>query len=212
MAYNNSSDQQGQQAQQDLKATEQWEAMVHEPEMQEPNLQEMLNLFPIDKTRQDSGGSSESTTACTEEGSDGQPSGEGAVYSVGSQDHDKGTCKPCLFVKSPIGCKNGTDCEFCHLAHKRKNTMRPCKTKRNRYRKLIQKGLDMGAEATVDGMPQQEDEAPRAPVVLDQELLLQNIQMQLEFLTLKAKASEFLPATTMRQSIMRPPPGLEARF
>jgi hypothetical protein len=40
------------------------------------------------------------------------------LWSIGSADHELGTCKPCAFlwkdVKQP-GCQNGQDCVFCHL-------------------------------------------------------------------------------------------------
>jgi hypothetical protein len=40
------------------------------------------------------------------------------LWSIGSADHESGTCKPCAFlwkdVKNP-GCQNGMDCVFCHL-------------------------------------------------------------------------------------------------
>jgi len=40
------------------------------------------------------------------------------LWSIGSADHESGTCKPCAFLwkdlKKP-GCQNGSDCVFCHL-------------------------------------------------------------------------------------------------
>merc|ERR1712176_473035 len=62
--------------------------------------------------------------------------------SLGSIKHDTGDCKPCLFYNSKnskTGCQNGIMCHFCHLSHNRKNKPRPCKGKRERYRKLIQR-------------------------------------------------------------------------
>mmetsp|Transcript_53784 Transcript_53784/g.125095 ORF Transcript_53784/g.125095 Transcript_53784/m.125095 type:complete len:341 (-) Transcript_53784:195-1217(-) len=38
-----------------------------------------------------------------------------ALPSVGSSEHCLGTCKPCAHFHSVKGCKNGTDCSFCHL-------------------------------------------------------------------------------------------------
>lgn len=61
----------------------------------------------------------------------------GNLTSIGSTLHDEGGCRPCLFVNAKIGCQNGTLCDFCHFPHKRKNTPRPCKGKRDRYRKMI---------------------------------------------------------------------------
>lgn len=34
--------------------------------------------------------------------------------SVGSNEHDGGSCKPCGFIWKG-GCKNGEECQFCHL-------------------------------------------------------------------------------------------------
>merc|ERR1719352_559790 len=62
---------------------------------------------------------------------DGQPT------SVGSSNHPN-TCKPCLFVFTKFSCENGIFCTFCHFKHKRGNRPRPCKGKRNRYRKLME--------------------------------------------------------------------------
>jgi len=59
------------------------------------------------------------------------------VASAGSALHWEDQCKPCLFVHTKVGCQNGARCEFCHFPHKRKNKPRPCKGKRDRYRKLI---------------------------------------------------------------------------
>lgn len=57
--------------------------------------------------------------------------------STGSKDHGQGTCKPCLFVRTTIGCANGPACSFCHFTHKRHEGRRPCKNKRERYRKIV---------------------------------------------------------------------------
>lgn len=61
----------------------------------------------------------------------------GLPLSIGSLAHSEGNCKPCLFVCTKVGCQNGMECEFCHFPHKRKNKPRPCKGKRDRYRKLV---------------------------------------------------------------------------
>merc|ERR1719210_1336040 len=42
---------------------------------------------------------------------------KGGWWSVGSEKHDEGLCKPCNWVHSKIGCKSGQNCAFCHLPH-----------------------------------------------------------------------------------------------
>lgn len=73
-------------------------------------------------------------------------------------DHALGRCKPCLFALTSAGCDNGDACTFCHLKHSRRNCKRPCKGKRLRYRKLVERRLeevvgqpDIGSTACQDG-------------------------------------------------------------
>jgi hypothetical protein len=73
------------------------------------------------------------------------------VMSVGSALHDQDMCRPCLFVYTKVGCQNGARCEFCHFAHKRKNKPRPCKGKRDRYRKLINRMEQQMEDAKAQG-------------------------------------------------------------
>lgn len=58
----------------------------------------------------------------------------GVPPSAGSELHRTGACKPCLFSNTDRGCRNGADCEFCHYPHRQRRP-RPCKGKRERYRK-----------------------------------------------------------------------------
>lgn len=38
------------------------------------------------------------------------------LWSIGSAEHNLGTCKPCAFLwKDEKGCQNGTNCKFCHM-------------------------------------------------------------------------------------------------
>eukprot|EP00416_Gambierdiscus_australes_P034568 CAMPEP_0171116782 /NCGR_PEP_ID=MMETSP0766_2-20121228/91066_1 /TAXON_ID=439317 /ORGANISM="Gambierdiscus australes, Strain CAWD 149" /LENGTH=194 /DNA_ID=CAMNT_0011579243 /DNA_START=34 /DNA_END=618 /DNA_ORIENTATION=- len=59
-------------------------------------------------------------------------------WSLGAAKHDDGTCRPCFFSSSPVGCKNGADCRFCHLSHRGLRRQRPCKERRVRYKKSIE--------------------------------------------------------------------------
>lgn len=84
----------------------------------------------------------------------------GRLTSIGSMTHISGECKPCLFVHTVGGCQGGLLCEFCHFSHKRKAKPRPCKGKRDRYRKLlaklektIEENLDTWNEHTVELPP-----------------------------------------------------------
>jgi len=62
----------------------------------------------------------------------------GHLPSLGSALHKVGSCKPCLFMHTTSGCPNGAFCDFCHLIH-RKEKARPCKGKRDRCKKLLQR-------------------------------------------------------------------------
>lgn len=61
----------------------------------------------------------------------------GKLMSLGSRHHPLGTCKPCLFVRTTVGCANGVACPFCHFKHKRSEGRKPCKSKRDRYRRIV---------------------------------------------------------------------------
>lgn len=51
--------------------------------------------------------------------------------------HESGRCKPCMFRLSLFGCRNGENCQFCHLHHSRSRWPRPCKGKRDRIKKAL---------------------------------------------------------------------------
>ncbi|CAK0858356.1 unnamed protein product, partial [Prorocentrum cordatum] len=66
------------------------------------------------------------------------PKGDnGELTSVGSTKHAEGTCKPCAFFSTQVGCQKGIRCDFCHILHRRKDRRRLGKQKRERYRDLI---------------------------------------------------------------------------
>jgi len=68
---------------------------------------------------------------------------DGNPTSIGSIEHATGNCAPCDFVLKPAGCKNGLKCPFCHFkdhtASKQRRRTRPCKGKRNRSTKFLDK-------------------------------------------------------------------------
>jgi len=63
-------------------------------------------------------------------GSDGQ------LTSIGSALHAQKKCSPCAFFHASVRCREGTLCAFCHFNHSIKVRIRPCKGKRERYKKL----------------------------------------------------------------------------
>mmetsp|Transcript_8075 Transcript_8075/g.18900 ORF Transcript_8075/g.18900 Transcript_8075/m.18900 type:complete len:202 (-) Transcript_8075:236-841(-) len=67
-----------------------------------------------------------------------QPSNE-IVPSLGSMQHEAGTCTPCVFANSPtVGCRKGPFCSFCHYRHRISSEKRLPKAKREQLRKFIQ--------------------------------------------------------------------------
>uniref|UniRef100_A0A7S0FYH5 C3H1-type domain-containing protein n=1 Tax=Pyrodinium bahamense TaxID=73915 RepID=A0A7S0FYH5_9DINO len=75
--------------------------------------------------------SSDSSSAELTPGQVQLPASSVRQASVGSELHNLGECKPCLYLNSKVGCYNGQDCKFCHLQHSKKNTRpRPCKATR----------------------------------------------------------------------------------
>jgi len=64
----------------------------------------------------------------------------GVLTSIGSIGHASASCTECVFLSRGF-CVNGINCNYCHFPHrqgpKRRNKLRPCKGKRDRYRKLV---------------------------------------------------------------------------
>jgi len=67
-----------------------------------------------------------------------QPSSKGSVL------HYQGTCKPCAFFWKVVGCKYGTECEFCHLcdADERK--------RRNKDKRIAMHTMQIGSRVQCD--------------------------------------------------------------
>jgi hypothetical protein len=70
--------------------------------------------------------------------------------SIGAALHATGNCKPCLFVHSKVGCNNSAECSFCHFVHGRSHKARPCKNKRERYKKLVERSLTGGGGSVTE--------------------------------------------------------------
>jgi len=61
--------------------------------------------------------------------------------SVGSLQHSQGTCRPCVFARTRLGCHNGTDCLFCHCMHEPKKAERPSREGRKRFQKRFEDAM-----------------------------------------------------------------------
>jgi len=81
----------------------------------------------------------------------------GELSSVGAANHPT-DCKPCLFTFTPQGCQNSYLCLFCHFKHKcGPHRSRPCKAKRNRYRKIMGRA-DAESQATDEATDEQDQD------------------------------------------------------
>merc|ERR1719272_545454 len=60
------------------------------------------------------------------------------LWSIGSAEHESGSCKPCAFLwkdlKQP-GCQNGMNCVFCHLCP-------PGEVKRRKKEKMFMRKVE----------------------------------------------------------------------
>eukprot|EP00443_Scrippsiella_acuminata_P044845 CAMPEP_0115175148 /NCGR_PEP_ID=MMETSP0270-20121206/4208_1 /TAXON_ID=71861 /ORGANISM="Scrippsiella trochoidea, Strain CCMP3099" /LENGTH=340 /DNA_ID=CAMNT_0002588015 /DNA_START=118 /DNA_END=1140 /DNA_ORIENTATION=- len=62
------------------------------------------------------------------------------LQSIGSVLHALEKCRACHFVWSTTGCTKGFECKYCHFLHREEpkgRKKRPCKAKRDNYRKLL---------------------------------------------------------------------------
>mmetsp|Transcript_77249 Transcript_77249/g.151532 ORF Transcript_77249/g.151532 Transcript_77249/m.151532 type:complete len:289 (+) Transcript_77249:90-956(+) len=96
-------------------------------------------VFPDDSTSDVSIDGRSATNSTEEPLAHGSGKARGTWPSVGSELHSSGTCKPCLFKHTAIGCSKGAACEFCHLGHRRSRATRPCKAKRERYKAIAER-------------------------------------------------------------------------
>jgi len=75
---------------------------------------------------------------------------DGFPTSIGSIGHATGDCVPCDFVFKPLGCRNGMFCSFCHLKNhtssRQRNRERPCKGKRQRHQKFMDRMKTMAQD------------------------------------------------------------------
>lgn len=67
--------------------------------------------------------------------------------------HTRRQCKVCYFFNLPEGCSDGDNCRFCHFAHQPDGRVikpRPCKGKRERQRKFLNR-IAKEVKANPDG-------------------------------------------------------------
>lgn len=86
------------------------------------------------------------------------PLGEnGELTSVFSIKHAGGSCKPCTFFYTRVGCEKHIRCQFCHIPHRSKDRRRQGKKKRERYRDLISRtdSSNPGADRELPWQPWQ---------------------------------------------------------
>ncbi|CAK9044031.1 unnamed protein product [Durusdinium trenchii] len=61
-----------------------------------------------------------------------------------TQEHNDGTCEPCLFFTSKRGCANGRSCGFCHLSHVARSAPRPRKQTRDKIKEMVEEMFTVG--------------------------------------------------------------------
>ncbi|CAK0827624.1 unnamed protein product, partial [Prorocentrum cordatum] len=83
----------------------------------------------------------------------------GAEPSRGPKEpHAAGTCRPCHYFSSRVGCANGAQCGFCHFPHATQRRPRPSKATRLHCRRLVERldgevgGGQSAARELVDGI------------------------------------------------------------
>jgi len=65
----------------------------------------------------------------------------GELPSFGSRDHSQAKCKPCAFIWTQEGCKNGSACAFCHLCEPGEKKRRQKERKKARAMAKLQQSL-----------------------------------------------------------------------
>jgi len=77
------------------------------------------------------------------------------VPTVGSRNHTRGNCKPCINAFSQSGCSFGKACVFCHLDHTKRMKDRPPKVIRQECKDIAQEVFDSTASNQVQAGPEQ---------------------------------------------------------
>jgi len=69
------------------------------------------------------------------------PQADLTLLSIGSQGHYQDRCKPCAFIWTEEGCKNGSACNFCHLCEPGAKKRRQKEKKKVRALAKLQRAL-----------------------------------------------------------------------
>lgn len=66
------------------------------------------------------------------------------AWSAGAELHANGNCHPCIFHAKVVGCDNGANCVFCHLAHESRDRHRRNMRRRHEQRENMKAHGDSG--------------------------------------------------------------------
>merc|ERR1719471_930537 len=63
--------------------------------------------------------------------------------------HSSGGCRPCHYYYTKTDCQNGAGCSFCHLAHPKRFRPRPCKSKRNKCKRIADSAMHASSSSVL---------------------------------------------------------------
>eukprot|EP00811_Abedinium_folium_P008534 NODE_17886_length_921_cov_4.562972.p1 GENE.NODE_17886_length_921_cov_4.562972~~NODE_17886_length_921_cov_4.562972.p1 ORF type:complete len:177 (+),score=37.12 NODE_17886_length_921_cov_4.562972:83-613(+) len=86
------------------------------------------------------------SSGCSAEGVSREADAKGEVDA-----HTAGTCRPCHFMKTKMGCRDGDQCIFCHRDHVKPTRSRPSQNTRRKVKRVLQllEGPDSGKLAEI---------------------------------------------------------------
>lgn len=58
-------------------------------------------------------------------------------WSKGTKPHIKGSCRPCHYIHTNAGCKNGSSCRYCHVPHTKDGSTRPSRSQRMQCKRFV---------------------------------------------------------------------------
>lgn len=72
-----------------------------------------------------------------DQGVDVNSDGDAEPQCYNLEQHNEGSCRPCIYLQKKSGCSRGDACTFCHLPHADKRA-RPSKAKRDRCKSALE--------------------------------------------------------------------------